>query len=77
MLITLVSVIVAVLVGCIEALGQFANQLKLQGPIWNGVGALNNNFGTFGYVIYQYLRANPDCIGSDLSREAFRFEVSR
>lgn len=35
--ITLVSVIVAVLIGRIEALGLLANRLKLRGPIWDGV----------------------------------------
>lgn len=51
MTITLVSVIVAVLIGGIEALGLLAGRLKLKGPIWDGVGTLNDNFGTLGYVI--------------------------
>ena len=51
MTITLVSVIVAVVIGGIEALGLLADQLKLQGPVWDAIGTLNDNFGTLGYVI--------------------------
>ncbi|MBU7441247.1 HoxN/HupN/NixA family nickel/cobalt transporter [Paraburkholderia fungorum] len=51
MTITLVSVIVAVVIGGIEALGLIADQLKLQGPVWDAVGTLNENFGTLGYII--------------------------
>jgi high-affinity nickel-transport protein len=51
MTITLVSVIVAVVVGSIEALGLVADKLKLKGLFWDAVGALNENFGTLGYVI--------------------------
>lgn len=46
MTITLVSVIVAVVIGGIEALGLLADQLKLQGPVWDAIGTLNDNFGT-------------------------------
>lgn len=49
--ITLVSVIVAVVVGGIEMLGLIAGQLKLQGWFWDAIGALNDNFGVIGYVI--------------------------
>jgi len=51
MTITFVSVVVAVLVGSIEALGLAGNQLGLTGPFWDGIGALNDNFGTIGYLI--------------------------
>ena len=51
MTITLVSVIVAVIVGSIEALGLLADQLKLQGPVWDAIGSVNDNFGTLGYII--------------------------
>jgi nickel/cobalt transporter (NiCoT) family protein len=51
MTITLVSVIVAVVVGSIEALGLIANRLKPQGWVWDQLGALNDNFGTIGYAI--------------------------
>ncbi len=51
MTITFVSVMVALLVGGIEALGLAGGQLGLQGPFWDGIGALNDNFGTIGYLI--------------------------
>jgi nickel/cobalt transporter (NiCoT) family protein len=49
--ITFVSVLVAVLVGGIEALGLLADRLSLDGPFWNFVSILNDNFGSLGYVI--------------------------
>jgi nickel/cobalt transporter (NiCoT) family protein len=49
--ITFVSVVIAVLIGGIEALGLLADQLSLEGPFWNLVGALNDNFGSLGYLI--------------------------
>src|SRR5580700_10015983 len=49
--ITSVSVLVAVLVGGIEALGLVGDQLKLEGPFWSFIGALNDNFGSLGYLI--------------------------
>lgn len=49
--ITFVSVVVAVLIGGIEALGLVADQLKLDGPFWHWIGALNDNFGSLGYLI--------------------------
>jgi nickel/cobalt transporter (NiCoT) family protein len=51
MTITLVSVIVAIVISGIEALGLLADQLKLQGPVWDAIGTLNDNFGTLGFVI--------------------------
>ncbi len=51
MTITFVSVVVAVLIGGIEALGLAADQLGLAGTFWDAVGALNDNFGTIGYLI--------------------------
>ena len=51
MTITLVSVVVALLVGGIEALGLIADRLKLEGSFWDGVGELNDNFGALGFVI--------------------------
>jgi high-affinity nickel-transport protein len=51
MVVTLVSVLVAVIVGGIEALGLAADQFNLTGPVWNLIGALNDHFGTIGYVI--------------------------
>jgi len=51
MTITLVSVVVAVLVGGIEALGLLADQLHLQGRFWDALGSLNDNFGALGFGI--------------------------
>ena len=51
MTITLVSVMVAFVVGGIEALGLLAGEFHLQGPFWDLVGKLNDNFGTLGYLI--------------------------
>ncbi|SDG38153.1 HoxN/HupN/NixA family nickel/cobalt transporter [Paraburkholderia phenazinium] len=51
MTITLVSIVVAVVIGGIEALGLLADQLKLKGPVWDAIGSLNDNFGVLGYII--------------------------
>ena len=51
MTITFVSVVVAVLVGGIEALGLIGNRFDLHGGFWNAVGSLNDNFGLLGYLI--------------------------
>jgi high-affinity nickel-transport protein len=49
--ITFVSVLVAVLIGGIEALGLVADRFALAGPFWSLIGALNDNFGSLGYLI--------------------------
>lgn len=49
--ITLISVIVALVVGGIEALSIVAQELNLNGLLWDQVGNLNNNFGLVGVVI--------------------------
>ncbi len=51
MTITGVSVIVAVLIGGIETLGLIGDRFKLEGPFWEDIGALNDNFGVVGFVI--------------------------
>ena len=51
MTITLVSVIVAVLIGGIEALRLIGDQLSLKGGFWRAIGTLNDNFDTLGFVI--------------------------
>jgi nickel/cobalt transporter (NiCoT) family protein len=51
MTITAVSVVVALLVGGIEALGLVSDKLNLQGGFWDFIGALNDNFGAIGYLI--------------------------
>ena len=49
--ITFVSVLVAVLVGGIEALGLLADRMSFDGPFWTLIDALNNHFGSLGYLI--------------------------
>jgi nickel/cobalt transporter (NiCoT) family protein len=51
MTITLVSVIVAVVIGGVEALGLIGNKLGLGGGFWSFIDALNENFGALGYLI--------------------------
>lgn len=51
MTITFVSVVVALLIGGIEALGLAVDQLQLQGPIWREIARLNSQFGAIGFVI--------------------------
>jgi len=49
--ITLVSVITALLVGGVEALGLIGNKLGFDGGFWTFIAALNENFGDLGYLI--------------------------
>jgi len=49
--ITFASIIVALMVGGIEAGGILKDQLYLTGGFWDFIGSLNDNFGTFGFVI--------------------------
>jgi high-affinity nickel-transport protein len=49
--ITSLSVVVAVLIGGIEALGLIGDQLGLSGWFWDGIGALNDNFNGLGFLI--------------------------
>ena len=49
--ITSVSVVVAFVVGGIEALGLLVGRFHLKGTFWNAVSRLNENFGTLGYFI--------------------------
>ena len=49
--ITSVSVVVAFVVGGVEALGLLGGQLHLQGSFWLLVSRLNDNFGMLGYCI--------------------------
>ena len=49
--ITSVSVVVALAVGGIEALGLLVSEFHLTGGMWNWVGKLNENFGMLGYCI--------------------------
>jgi len=49
--ITFISVLVALLVGGVEALGLLASRLHLSGGLWDVVATLNADFSTFGYLI--------------------------
>jgi len=51
MTITLLSAVVAIGVGGVEALGLLADRFHLSGTFWGMVGALGDNFGMLGYVI--------------------------
>lgn len=49
--ITFVSVIVALFIGGIEAIGLIANQVHAKGVVWNLIRDINNNFNNLGYFI--------------------------
>ena len=49
--ITFFSVVVALLIGGIEAAGLIKGKLNLSGGAWDLIGALNEHFGTMGFVI--------------------------
>ena len=49
--ITLVSVVVALFVGGVEALSIVSGELNLNGGFWGQVGTLSSNFGTLGFII--------------------------
>jgi nickel/cobalt transporter (NiCoT) family protein len=52
--ITFVSVVIAFVVGGIEALGLLASQFSLDGIFWGTVRRLNENFGILGYFIIAF-----------------------
>jgi len=43
MTITFISVLIALIIGCIEALGLIGDQLKLRGSFWDGIRACFQN----------------------------------
>ena len=49
--ITLISVVVALVVGGLEALNILTTELNWSGPIWDQIGRLNDNFGLVGVII--------------------------
>jgi nickel/cobalt transporter (NiCoT) family protein len=51
MTITLVSVVVAVVIGGIETLGMIADQFNPRGAFWDVIGDLNDNWSVLGYII--------------------------
>jgi high-affinity nickel-transport protein len=80
--ITLVSVLVAVLIGGVEALGLFGRQAGMSGTFWDAVDVLNNNFNSLGFaiigvfivawflsiLIYRYKGFDDMEVGSDEAR---------
>lgn len=51
MIITFVSVLVAVVIGSIEALALAADKLALDGPFWRFIAAASDHFGVLGYLV--------------------------
>jgi nickel/cobalt transporter (NiCoT) family protein len=51
MTMTFVSVLVALIVGGLETLNLIGDKLELKGSLWEAIGAINDNFGIFGYLI--------------------------
>jgi nickel/cobalt transporter (NiCoT) family protein len=49
--ITAISVVVALLIGGIEALGLIASKLQLEGAFWDAVTGLNESLASFGYLV--------------------------
>jgi high-affinity nickel-transport protein len=49
--ITAVSVLIAVFIGGIEALGLLADRLGMEGRFWTAIGDLNDSLGTFGLLV--------------------------
>jgi high-affinity nickel-transport protein len=49
--ITFVSVVVAVVIGGIEALGLIASKFSLHGGVWDVVDSINETFGMLGFLI--------------------------
>ena len=49
--ITFVSVVVALVIGGVEALGLIGDKLGLEGAFWRLIGHVNDNFGVLGYFI--------------------------
>lgn len=50
MTITATSVVIALFIGGLEALGLLVDKLGLRGGLWDSVGALNENMGVVGYA---------------------------
>jgi high-affinity nickel-transport protein len=49
--ITAASVVVAVFIGGLEALGLISDKLGLAGGFWDFIGAMNDNLANFGYAV--------------------------
>ncbi len=51
LVITFVSVMVAVVIGAVETLGLMGGRFALKGGFWDGVAALNGNFTALGFAV--------------------------
>jgi nickel/cobalt transporter (NiCoT) family protein len=51
LILTMLSVLAALLIGGIETLGLVADRLGAEGVFWRAIGALNANFGTLGLLV--------------------------
>jgi high-affinity nickel-transport protein len=51
MTITFVSIVVALVIGGIEAIGLIGDEFGLKGFFWEAIGSLNDHFNTIGFVI--------------------------
>jgi high-affinity nickel-transport protein len=51
MTMTAASILVAVLIGGIEVLGLIGDRFALSGPLWDGIGSLNDELGAFGFAV--------------------------
>jgi len=49
--ITVISVLVAVIVGGIEILGLLGDRLQMHGAVWDIINSLSSNFGVVGFVV--------------------------
>jgi high-affinity nickel-transport protein len=49
--ITAISVVVALMIGGIEALGLVADKLGLEGTFWGAIASLNESLAKFGYLV--------------------------
>jgi high-affinity nickel-transport protein len=58
LVITFVSVLVALVVGGIEVLGLIGDRFGFEAAFWQTIARLNANFGTLGYVIVALLAAS-------------------
>jgi high-affinity nickel-transport protein len=56
--ITFISVVAALVIGGVEALGLIADKLALEGPFWASIAALRDNFGFLGYGIVAFFAAS-------------------
>ncbi len=49
--ITATSVVVAIFIGGVEALGLIGDKLSLRGTFWDAIASLNNNLANFGFAV--------------------------